>query len=95
MVQTNRNDKTGVIKQLHNMLTNHPERMHSMLNVSLISKGDNTLLARDEFEIYTNHPEQKIKDKVEKLKTKGGITTLMIKELVEKTEGNYLLILSV
>lgn len=87
--------KKGVIDQLHNMLTNHPERKHSILNVSLIKSEDNSLVGRDEFEIYTNHPEQKIKDKVEKLKLKGDVPTLTIKELVEKSEGEYVLILAV
>lgn len=90
-----KNDKAGVINQLHNMLTNHPERMHSVLNISLVSAKDNSLIARDEFEIYTNHPCQKIKDKVDKLKFKGGMSTLAIKELVEKSAGNYVLILAV
>ena len=87
-------DKLGVINQLHNMLTNHPERKHGMLQVTLIS-SDNSVLAKDEFEIYTNHPMQKIKEKVEKLKFKGGIPTLNIKELVEKDEGVFYLIISV
>lgn len=95
MVQANKNDKLGVVKQLHNMLTNHPERLHSKLNISLISSKDNSLLVQEEFEIYTNHPIQKIKDKVEKLKTKGGISTLTIKELVEKSSGEYVLIVAV
>ena len=88
-------DKMSVVNQLHNMLTNHPERKHSKLEVSLISSKNNSLIERDEFEIYTNHPCQKIKDKVEKLKSKGGISTLSIKELVEKKEGEYYLILAV
>ena len=96
MVQTkNKKDKLGVINQLHNMLTNHPERMHSMLSITLVSSKDNSLIARDKFEIYTNHPIQKIKDKVDKLKTKGGISTLCIKELVEKSAGQYILIVAV
>lgn len=88
-------EKNGVVSQLHNMLTNHPERMHSKLEVQLISAKDNTLIDSDSFEIYTNHPFQKIKDKVEKLRTKGGIHTLSIKELVEKSAGTYFLILAV
>lgn len=88
-------DKLGVVSQLHNMLTNHPERMHSMLNVSLVNANDNSLITREEFEIYTNHPIQKITDKVEKLRTKGGISTLCIKELVEKADKEYVLIVAV
>ena len=84
-----------VVRQLHNMLTNHPERLHSMLDISLVDSKDGALIVRDEFEIYTNHPIQKIKDKVDKLKFKGGYATLTIKELVEKTAGKYLLILSI
>ena len=95
MVQTKKNDNTGLLKQLQNMLTNHPERMHSKLNVSLINAKDNVLLARDEFEIYTNHPVDKITEKVRKLKTEGGVYTLNLKELVEKSEGEFVLILSV
>lgn len=95
MVQTNKKDKLGVVNQLHNMLTNHPERMHSMLEISLISANDNSLIVKDKFEIYTNHPIKKIKDKVEKLKTKGGISTLKLLELVEKSEGEYVLIVAV
>lgn len=95
MTQTKKNDNAGLLNQLHNMLTNHPERMHSKLNVSLISSKDNSLIERDEFEIYTNHPIQKITDKVDKLKTKGGISTLTIKELVEKSAGEYVLIVAV
>ena len=96
MVQTNnKKDKLGVVNQLHNMLTNHPERMHSILDVSLISANDNSLIAKDKFEIYTNHPIKKIQDKIDKLKFKGGIHTLSIKELVEKSAGEYVLILAV
>lgn len=90
-----REHKTGVIRQLHNMLTNHPERLHSMLDVRLVSSKDDTLIDSDRFEIYTNHPVKKIEDKVEKLRTKGDICTLEIKELVEKSEGEYFLILAV
>jgi len=88
-------DKMSVVNQLHNMLTNHPERMHSKLEVSVISSENNALLERDEFEIFTNHPIKKIQDKVDKLKFKGGITTLSIKELVEKADKEYVLILAV
>lgn len=95
MVETKNKDNLGVISQLHSMLTNHPDRMESMLNVSLVSSKDNSLLARDTFEIYTNHPVQKIKDKVDKLKFKGGISTLKVLELVEKADKEYVLILSV
>ena len=90
-----KNDKMGVVNQLHNMLTNHPERMHSMLNVYLISSKDDSLISKETFEIYTNHPVQKIKDKVEKLRLKGGISSLSIWELVEKSVNEYLLILAV
>lgn len=95
MSQTINNSRASIVNQLHNMLTNHPERMHSMLNVYLIGSKDNTFITRDAFEIYTNNPVQKITDKVDKLKTKGGIPTLSIWELVEKASGGYLLILSV
>ena len=95
MVKTSKSDKMGVINQLHSMLTNHPERMHSKLDVYLINSKDNYLIAKEAFEIYTNHPIDKIKDKVEKLKLKGGIYTLSIMELVEKAAGEYLLILAI
>jgi len=91
----NINDKTGVIEQLRKMLTNHPEKKHYMLNVSVISSKDNSLIGRDEFEIYTNHPVHKITRKVTKLRKEGGICSLNIEELVEKAEGKYILILSV
>lgn len=88
-------NEKGVIKQLQNMLTNHPERIHSKLHVTLIATKDHSLLERDEFEIYTNHPVKKITDKVEKLKLKGGFPTLEVEELVEKEPGQYILVLSV
>ena len=53
----------SVIGQLHNMLTNHPERMHSMLEISVFN--NNKVIEKDEIEIFTNHPENKIREKVE------------------------------
>ncbi len=89
------NYKKGLVSQLHSMLTNHPDRMHSMLEVRLVNRKTDELIDSDRFEIYTNHPVKKIEDKVEKLRTKGDIYTLEIKELVEKSEGEYFLILGV
>lgn len=91
----NKNFEAGVINQLHSMLTNHPERMHSMLKIVLKSAGDGSVIGEDEFEIYTDHPEDKITEKVEKLRTKGGITTLRLKELTKVSDNKYTLMLEV
>jgi len=95
MNESKNNICAGVVKQLKSMLTNHPERKHSVLKVTIIDRKDNSLKAREEFEIYANDPIEKIKEKVYKLRYKGNYSTLELKEFVEKTEGYFILILAI
>ena len=69
--------KTGILGQLESMLTNHPERKAWKLRVQL-KNSSGEVIDENDFLIYTNNPENKIYEKVRKLKLKGGYPTLNI-----------------
>lgn len=86
--------KYGVISQLRSMLTNNPERPKFVLNAYLEdSKG--RLVDFDRFDIYAHDPVSKIKEKVNKLQSKGGITTLMISDIKNSNEKEYVVYLKI
>lgn len=87
--------KKGLVSQLKNMLTNHYDRPKRKLEIRLVNKKDNTLIDSGVFDFYSNHPINKVKEKINKLRTEGDYYTLEIKELIEKSKGEYFLILAV
>jgi len=80
---------TELLNQLRRMWTNHPERTHYPLDISVFKHNGKKVIERQKFEIYANDPITKIEEKIEKLKTKGGLTTLTIRKLNKTEDGGY------
>ena len=87
-----KNTKMGVVRELQSMLTNHVDRPEYILNVALANpSGD--IVERESFSIYANEPEAKIREKIDKMRIKGGIVGLKISKLVKTDDNEFDLLL--